>query len=228
MRKIFLLIIVSFFSIAITAQELGFIGGPSLNHGTIIALDDKASFKPIPGGGFHAGLLFEMNITNRWGFDVAAMYQLRTMRWNLGYATTDTTTTFKRQLGYLNIPVHLFVDFPVQNKYVVSLFGGPVFTCGLHGNDWAWENTEMRRPVTYEKENMFSEEGRVVRCEIAAELGVAFKINNWQARMSYQYSFNNGTKNRYLYTLPMERNTPTYFTQGELKLSVAYLFDLRK
>jgi hypothetical protein len=42
------------------------------------------------------------------------------------------------------------------------LFGGPVFACGLHGEDWAWEKSTLgvpegvHKPITYEKKNMFT------------------------------------------------------------------------
>ena len=63
--------------------------------------DELAKFTMIPGGGMHLGLLFEMDVTNRWGFDAAVMYELRTMRWGVGYNNDSISNTFKRQLGCL-------------------------------------------------------------------------------------------------------------------------------
>lgn len=229
-RRLLFIAVAVFFSASLSGQKLGFVGGQSLNHGTIVSTDKNASFTAIPGAGFHAGLLFEMDVTNRWGFDVSLMYELRTMRWNMNYAGVDTTNRFKREIGYLNLPAHLYVNFPVNDRFRVSLFLGPVFTCGLHATDWAWMMTETKRPVTYAKDKIFDKKsgGRIVRCEFAAELGMAFKWNNWQGRVSYQYGINNSTLNNYRYTLPVEQKTVNYLTQGTLKLSVAYLFDLRK
>lgn len=228
----FLLAIVAICAItstSLSAQKLGFIAGPSLNNGNILTADSKASFLSIPGGGGHAGMMFEYDVNNRWGFDFYVMYELRTMRWNLDYQGVDTTTIFKRQVGYFNVPFHFYVNFPLKNDMRLSLFGGPVFTCGLHGTDWAWLDTDTRRPVTYAQSKIFDkDDGRIVRCEIAAEVGLALKWNNWQGRIGYQYSFNNSTAKSYLYTLPMASKTINYLTQGTLKLSVAYLFDLRK
>lgn len=213
---------------SVAAQKLGFIGGPSMSHSTMWCEDEGAGFKPIPGAGFHVGALFEWDITNRWGWDAAVMYEMRSSAFDLSYSGVDTTNYFNRQLFYLNVPVHVYVNFPIRNRYVISTFVGPVFTCALHGRDIAWENTEMRKPVMYEKEDLFGKEGRIVRCEIAAEIGMAFKYRNFQGRLSYQYGINNLTKDNYLYTLPMTSGTKTYLTQGTLKLSFAYLFDLRK
>ncbi len=220
--------------IELKAQKLGFIGGPSMSYGIVTTSDKSASFTMIPGEGMHVGMLFEMDVTNRWGFDASVMYELRTMRWDLAYGNDSVQVVdrrFKRQLGYLNLPFHFYVNFPLQNQYVVSLFAGPVFACGLHGEDWAWENTELRKPVTYEKEKMYGKEGRLVRCEVAAEMGLAFKWKGLQGRLSYQHGFNNDNfakdTKKYLFTLPLQKTTP-YFTQGTVKLSVAYLFDLRK
>ena len=223
--------------IEVSAQKLGFIGGPSMSYGTITNLDKSATVSMIPGGGLHVGMLFEMDVTNRWGFDAAVMYELRTMRWDLGYNNDSSSihifNRFKRQVGYLNVPFHLYVNFPIKNQYIISLFGGPVFTCGLHGEDWAWENYSdnvpmgVHKPVTYEKEKIFGKDGRIVRCEIAAEVGLAFKWKGLQGRLSYQHGFNNANFNEYAFTLPSSSMKP-YFTQGTVKLSVAYVFDLRK
>lgn len=219
--------------IDVSAQKLGFIGGPSMSYGIVTQVDKSAAFTMIPGEGLHVGMLFEMDVTNRWGFDAAVMYELRTMRWNVGYNNDSISNAFKRQLGYLNVPFHFYVNFPIQNKYVLSLFGGPVFTCGLHGEDWAWQNYTanvpegVHKPVTYEKENIFGDDGRVVRCEISAEVGLAFKWNGVQGRVSYQHGFNNDNRDNYTFTLPVLGMKP-YFTQGTVKLSVAYVFDLRK
>lgn len=243
MKKILVVLFCIIFCVLSTelkAQKLGFIGGPSMSYGIITTSDKSATFNIIPGGGLHAGMLFEMDITNRWGFDAAIMYEMRTMRWDLGYSNDSVQVPdrlFKRQLGYLNVPFHFYVNFPIHNEYVVSLFGGPVFACGLHGEDWAWEKLTLgvpegvHKPITYEKKNMFGSDGRLVRCEIAAELGLAFKWNGLQGRLSYQHGFNNDnfTKEtkKYLFTLPIKQSSP-YFTQGTVKLSVAYVFDLRK
>ena len=169
---------------SVAAQKLGFIGGPSMSHSTMWCEDEGAGFKPIPGAGFHVGALFEWDITNRWGWDAAVMYEMRSSAFDLSYSGVDTTNYFNRQLFYLNVPVHVY--------------------------------------------DLFGKEGRIVRCEIAAEIGMAFKYRNFQGRLSYQYGINNLTKDNYLYTLPMTSGTKTYLTQGTLKLSFAYLFDLRK
>ena len=220
-------------SVDLKAQKLGFVGGPSMSYGTIYTKNDLASFTMIPGGGLHGGLLFEMDVTNRWGFDCAAMYEMRTMRWGVGYNNDSISNHFKRQVGYLNVPFHFYVNFPVANQYVVSLFAGPVFACGLHGEDWAWQKETVgvpegvHKPVMYQKEDMFGEDGRLVRCEIAAELGLAFKWGSLQGRLAYQHTINNDNFNKYAFTLPLSNIKP-YHTQGTVKLSVAYLFDLRK
>lgn len=231
MKKIFILLLcVCALSIKLNAQKLGFIGGPSMSYGTIYTNDKLASFTMLPGGGLHAGMLFEMDVTNRWGFDAAVMYELRTMRWGIGYNNDSISRGFKRQLGYLNVPFHFYVNFPMQNEQIISIFAGPVFACGLHGTDWGWENNsnvDYRKPVTYEKEDMFGEDGRLVRCEIAAELGLAFKWKGLQGRLSYQHTLNNDNYNKYTFTLPLSKIKP-YHTQGTVKLSVAYVFDLRK
>mgnify|MGYP003536727816 CR=1 FL=1 len=75
--------------------------------------------------------------------------------------------------------------------------------------------------------DMFGKNGRLVRCEIAAEVGLAFKWNGLQGRISYQHTLNNDNRSKYTFTLPMKNVNP-YHTQGTVKLSVAYLFDLRK
>lgn len=228
-----LLILFSIINGTLQAQKLGFIAGLQLNYGNIISLDEYAQFQSMPNAGFHAGMLYEMDFSNRWGFDVAAMYEMRNMCWNMNYTEegNETSNRFHRQIGYLNVPAHIYVYLTHTEKGAFSVFGGPVFTCGLHARDLAYENAELHKPVTYMNEHMFSKDdgGRIMRCEFALELGFAYKWQKgFQFRASYMHSINNGTLNKYLYTLPMEYKSPTYFTQGELKLSFVYLFDLRK
>lgn len=215
--------------VGIQAQKLGFIGGPSLTHGNIWSENTNTEYLPIPGAGFHVGGLFEWDITNRWGFDAAILYDMRSSSFEMNYYNSDTTTLFSRQLFYFNVPVHLYVNIPIKNKYVVSFFAGPSLGIGLHGEDAAWMMIDNKKPVTSQDSEMFEKDkGRVVRFEIAAEIGMAFKYKAYQARIAYQYGINNSTKNGYQYTMPISSTTKNYYTQGSLKLSFAYLFDLRK
>jgi len=227
MKKQLTIILLLLATLAASAQKLGFVGGPSLTYGALTVSDPEASLKPIPMAGLHVGMQFEMDVTNRWGFDAQVLYLLRTYRWNLSY-TDVTPHTMDRLEGFFDVPFHFYVNFPMKkNHLVLTLFGGPVFTCGLHAHDWAYEQTELRRPITEKNEDMYDKDrGRIVRCYIEGEVGLALKYKNYQGRLSYQHSFNNGTKNSYLYTLPLA-DSP-YLTTGDLRLSFAYLFDLRK
>ena len=70
MKKIFIIlfcILQCALSIKVSAQKLGFIGGPSMSYGIVTQVDKSATFTMLPGGGMHAGMLFEMDVTNRWG-----------------------------------------------------------------------------------------------------------------------------------------------------------------
>ena len=86
----------------------------------------------------------------------------------------------------------------------------------------------MQKPVALETENMYGDDGRLKRFEIAAELGLTAKYKNYEVRAGYQMGLNDVTKDNYQWTLDLPVNSKTYFYQGELKVSVAYLFDLGK
>jgi len=227
MKKQLTIILLLLTTLAASAQKLGFVGGPSMTYGALTATDAEATLTPIPMAGLHVGMQFEMDVTNRWGFDAQVMYLLRTYRWNLAYPET-TPHRMERLAGFLDVPFHFYVNFPLKkNHMVMTLFGGPVFTCGLHAHDWAYERTELRRPVTEMDELLFDgDKGHIVRCYIEVEAGLALKYKNYQGRISYQHSINNGTNNSYLYTLPLSKSP--YLTTGDLRLSFVYLFDLRK
>jgi hypothetical protein len=63
MKKIFVIllcIVHCALCIDLSAQKLGFIGGPSMSYGVVTQVDKSATFKMIPGGGLHIGMLFEM------------------------------------------------------------------------------------------------------------------------------------------------------------------------
>lgn len=227
-RLTIILLLTLLFALSAAAQKLGFVGGPSITYGVLTTKDTEASLKSIPMAGLHVGMQFEMDVTNRWGFDAQVMYLLRTYRWNLNY-TDMTPHRMERLEGFLNVPFHFYVNFPMKkNHLILTLFGGPVFTCGLHAHDWAYEQTELRRPIYELQEDIYDKDkGHIVRCYVEAEAGLALKYRNYQARISYQHSINNGTKNNYCYTLSYLSAAP-YLTTGELRLSFAYLFDLRK
>ena len=227
MKRLCIIIFALFLVLPTFAQKLGFVGGPSLTYGALTCKDASASLKPVPMAGLHVGMQFEMDVTNRWGFDAQVMYLLRTYRWNLSYPDV-IPHTMERLEGFLNVPFHFYVNFPMKkNHLVLTLFGGPVFTCGVHAHDWAYEQTEYRRPITELTQDIYDKDkGRIVRCYIEAEVGLALKYKNYQGRISYQHSINNGTNNSYLYTLPL--SSAPYLTTGDLRLSFAYLFDLRK
>lgn len=229
MKRHYIIIFALFLALPSFGQKLGFVGGPSLTYGALTCPDKAAIMKPIPMAGLHVGLQFEMDVTNRWGFDAQVLYLLRTYRWNLSY-TDVTPRTMDRLEGFLDVPFHFYVNFPLKrNHLVLTLFGGPVFTCGLHAHDWAFEQAGNRRPMTEKEEKMYDkDDGRIVRCYIEAELGLALKYKNYQARLSYQHSINNGTNNSYRYTLPVISKSSPYLTTGDLRISFAYLFDLRK
>lgn len=198
-----------------------------MTYGALTATDAEAVLTPIPMAGMHVGMQFEMDVTNRWGFDAQVLYLLRTYRWNLSYPEA-TPRVMERLAGFLDVPFHFYVNFPQkQNHLILTLFGGPVFTCGLHAHDWAYERTELRRPTTEMDEQLFdTDKGHIVRCYVEAEVGLAIKYKNYQGRISYQHSINNGTKNGYLYTLPLAKSP--YLTSGDFRFSFVYLFDLRK
>ena len=226
-RLIIIIVFAIVASLSVRAQKLGFVGGPSVTYGALTATDAEATLTPVPMAGLHVGMQFEMDVTNRWGFDAQVMYLLRTYRWNLTYPET-TPHRMERLAGFLDVPFHFYVNFPQkQNHLVLTLFGGPVFTCGLHAHDWAYERTQLRRPITEMDELLYdTDKGHIVRCYIEAEVGLALKYKNYQGRVSYQHSINNGTNNLYLYTLPLAKSP--YFTTGDLRFSFVYLFDLRK
>ncbi|MCQ2338281.1 MAG: outer membrane beta-barrel protein [Paludibacteraceae bacterium] len=228
MRRYLTIVCLSLLAFTLQAQKLGIVAGPSLDYGLLSVSEADAYHTTSVGVGLHVGAHFEMDVTNRWGFDAQITYQFRNMYWTLGYPSLGTIERkFHRQTGYLDVPFHFYVNFPLKKGFVLNLFGGPVFTCGLHGHDWAWENTGLKKPVTEMKEKLFDKDkGRMYRCEFALEVGLALKWKNFQGRISYQHSVNNDNNNDYKFTL-LTYEAP-YMTSGQAKISFAYLFDLRK
>lgn len=226
MKKIFFVLFFLASVSSLSAQRLGAIGGYQLNMPFPSTTVDGVNFNAKMGSGFHVGLLFDWDLTNRWGVELGAMYSLRSSSYNLHYIS-DTTTIFKRQIYYLDIPLYVYVNFPLR-KWTLAVYAGPSFNIGLHGKDIAWQNTVTQKPVALETENMYGKDGRLNRFEIAAELGVTAKYKNYEIRAGYELGLNDVTKNNFQWTLDLPDGAKTHFYQGELKLSVAYLFDLGK
>ena len=225
-KRLLLILIAACCMATAAAQRLGGIVGYQLTQGVQTTTDHLVNFNATPGSGFAVGVLFDWDITNRWGLEVAATYNLRTAHYNLHYLS-DTTTRFKRQLYFLNIPVHAYVNLPFR-KWTLALYFGPSFNVGLHGKDMAWENTDWQKPVMFEEDELYGDDGRLYRFEIGAEIGLNAKYRNFIWSIGYHHGFNNLDKNDYQWTLDLPTGTKTYVTMGEVKVSFGYLFDLKK
>lgn len=225
MKKILALFAILLLVGNLSAQRLGVQGGYSLSTPSIGTEDNAVNFNPQSGSGFHVGALFDWDMTNRWGFEASVLYNMRTMRFNMEYQS-DTSTIFRREVFYLDIPIHFIVHFPVR-KTRISLFLGPSFNIGLHGKDVAWLDLPTERPVSLEKE-VFGDEQPLQRFDLSAELGMAVEYKQLQFRASYEVSVLNTAYSDYGYTFSLPTTSVPYFYQGVFKFSVAYMFDLTK
>ncbi len=226
MKRLFFTI---FFGLCVTvafAQRLGGVASYQLTQSFQTTSDNLVDFNAKPGSGFAVGVWFDWDITRRWGLEVGATYNLRSANYDLHYQS-DTSTIFKRQVYFLNIPVHAYVNFPFK-KWTLALYFGPSFNVGLHGKDIAWENTEIQKPVMLETENIFGEDGRLQRFEIGAEIGLNAKYRNFIWSIGYHQGFNNLVKNDYNWTFDLPTGTKKYVAMGEVKISFGYLFNLGK
>ncbi|MDR1591559.1 MAG: PorT family protein [Prevotellaceae bacterium] len=210
-----------------SAQRLGGIVGAQLTTPFPVVGGYNVDFNARSGAGFHAGALFEWDITGRFGVDVAAQYSLRSYSFNLHY-TSEPTTIFHRQLYYLDIPVHAYLRIPLSQGIVLAPFAGASFSLGLHGKDMAWLDNETQKPVGKETSELFGKDKRLTRAEIAGDVGVALKYKNYQWRASYALGLNNLTKQDFDWYIALNSKQSKYLFDGVFKLSFAYLFDLRK
>ncbi len=233
MKRTALIVVLALCAMAAAAQRLGGVAGYQLSWGFNSTTSDVVNFGATPGSGFLVGVLFDWDITNRWGIEAAATYNLRTTKYRLQLAEKqrlDTANIFKRQLYFLNIPVHAYVNFPFK-KWTLALYFGPSFNVGLHGKDIAWQDTEWQKPVMLEDDKIFGSknEGRLYRFEIGAEIGLRFKYRNYSWSMGYHHGFNNLAKDDdFDWTLTLPANTKKRVTMGEFNVSFAYLFDLKR
>lgn len=225
MKKSLVLLIALFTAGLLSAQRLGVQGGYSLSTPFIGTEDNAVDFNARSGSGFHIGALFDWDVTNRWGFEAAVLYNMRTAHFNMAYRS-DTTTIFNREVFYLDIPLHLTVHFPVK-KTRVSVFLGPSFNVGLHGKDIAWLNIPTKKPVSLEKD-VFGKEKPLQRFDLSAELGFSVEYRKMLMSASYELSLLNTAYKNYTYTFSLPPTSVPYYYQGVFKLSVAYLFDLTK
>ncbi|MDO4190424.1 MAG: porin family protein [Bacteroidales bacterium] len=227
MKKIVLVILFIATTLTISAQRLGFMGGFQLTNAW--ALAGKCDFNAKPGPGFTVGALFEANVSHRLGIEVGALYNMRHTTFDIDYELhSDTTVHMARTLFYLDIPVHLYVNFPLKNATTMSLFFGPSINVGLHGQDIAWENTEQKKPVGYDKDELFGKDNRLMRLQFSGELGLAVKHKAFEWRASYNASINNMTQQSFLWYVGLRDGQNKYLRDGNFKLTFAYMFDLRK
>lgn len=226
MKKIVILIGL-FLSITfgVSAQKLGFMAGYTGSYALINFPDYTVDWNQSIGSGFHAGGHFEWNLGKKWGVDAQLLYDMRSTRMNIDFAS-DTTTRFNRTLHYINLPVHFFYDFSLGHDYLLSPFVGASLNVGLSGKDKAWMDIPTEKPVTLMDTGMYGDEGRVYRYEGAAEIGAALKMNEWQIRATYSVDFIDSTDNDYSWTLNIPKGSKKSYYQSSFKLSICYLFNL--
>lgn len=206
-------------------QRLGIIGGYSLTNTWAGVTNNAVDFNTTAYSGFHIGPIFAMDITNRWGLEIAPQYAMRGTHFIAQYKT-DYPYNINRQLYYLDIPLHAFVKFPAW-KGQFLLFAGPSINIGLHGKDISWESNALQKPVNTSTE-IFGEDNRMKRLEIAADLGLGYEYKNLQVRASYQAAINNPCYQDYNFGFDIPNYVTKYYFQGVFKISAAYIFDLRK
>ena len=85
MKKSLVLLIALFTAGLLSAQRLGVQGGYSLSTPFIGTEDNAVDFNARSGSGFHIGALFDWDVTNRWGFEAAVLYNMRTAHFNMAY-----------------------------------------------------------------------------------------------------------------------------------------------
>lgn len=231
MKKFSIIILLLTATLTMSAQRLGIMGGFQMTNAW--ALAGKCEFNPKPGPGFTVGPIFEMSFSHRLGFDVAALYNMRHTSFDIDYEfRPDTTVHLARTHFYLDVPVHLNVNFPVKNALSMALFFGPSFNVALHGEDIAWENTDQKKPVGYDNDKLYgkdqSTENRFNRFQVSGELGFAVKYKAFEWRASYNGSITNMTNKTFLWYVGLRQGQNKYLRDGNFKLTFAYMFDLRK
>jgi hypothetical protein len=216
--------------VSLSAQRLGFIGGYQTISTYAVVSGKSVDFNPNIGSGFHAGGYFELDfkkgILKNFGFDAQVLYALRSTKFNLHYFS-DTTTIFERQAFTLEVPVHLYYNWKLNDKFILTPFLGASLNMGLHAKDLAWENTDWKKPVDMQKTEMYSKDGRINRFELAGDIGFALKYKQYGFRTTYQAGFTNLTNKKFDWTLGLSSQQNKYLFNRELKFSLTYTFDLK-
>lgn len=210
----------------ISAQRLGMLGGIQMTN--TWALAGKCEFNPHLGLGFTTGAIFDYNFSQRFGFEAGLLYNMRRTTFDIDYNHAETTVHFRRTHFYLDIPLHLYVDFPMKKNVIWAFFAGPSVNVALHGKDIAWENTPQQKPVAMDNENIFGNDKRTYRLQIAAGIGTAIKYTHFEWRLGYNVSLNNMTVKEFLWFSGMTYAQNKYLRDGNLTFSFAYLFDLKR
>ncbi|MDR0830215.1 MAG: PorT family protein [Prevotellaceae bacterium] len=232
MKKLILISFLTLFCTVISAQRLGFIGGYQLTtpfpFSYNIYNEQDVNFNAASGSGFHVGGYFDWNIKSGYGLDAQILYSMRTTKFNLHYLS-DTTTIFRRNIFSLEVPIHFFLNFPIKKGWTLSPYIGPSLTIGLHGKDIAWENTDREKPVDYQTSDLFDKDnGRLMRFELAGQIGLTAKYRNYAIRTGYSMSLTNLANQKFNWTLPLPSKQKNYLFNGVFSLSFIYVFDLRK
>jgi outer membrane protein assembly factor BamA len=165
--------------------------------------------------GFNVGPRFEIGPdSSRWSLGIAALFEMRTNRYNVNWCMPYTTCY--RELYYGVVPIDLMYSIPLKGRLHLSVFGGPRFDVGIYGtyDEHYYLST---RTSAYDDAKAFSD--AMDRFDMSVGVGVGIEYRWMRAKIGYDYPITNSEN---------DATAPSQFHQSELRIGIGCMFNLGK
>lgn len=197
---LFLLIATTLFS-----QRIGFQAGGTLTGFHQQSMDSKTGDFPLIIGAL-GGPEIEFRLSEKYGINVAGLFEFRAGRNDISWYKPGTTYT--RELFYAQAPIHLTYRKPWGKKAKLMYFSGPRLNVGLFGT--TNEHYYLASRPQINDDTNFGGHNTLHRMDLVYDLGIGLEVQRFQFKLSYGFPLTNSANVSDL----------KYFGQHQLQLNV--------
>jgi len=155
-----------------------------------------------------AGPEIEIALSEKYGIDAAALFEMRAGRYDISWYKPGTT--FTRNLYYAQVPLNLTYRKVLSPKVNLLLNVGPRLNIGLFGT--TNEHYYLATRTQVNDSSCFAGNNQMKRMDVGFDIGVGLELNRFQFKLNYDFPITNSANVSDLTTLK----------QHQLQLTIGY------
>lgn len=202
------IVLLTFISFSSYAQRIGFQVGGSLTGLQQSTAATKGDFNVLSGA--LAGPEMEFRLNESLGLNLAALFEFRAGRYDIGWYKTGTTFTGK--LYYAQVPLQLtYRKATGKNKKLNMLYSiGPRLNVGLFGT--TNEHYYLASRTQVNDSTCFAGANAMHRMDVGLDVGIGLEVQRFQFKLNYAFPLTNSANVSEL----------TLLKQHQLQLTIGY------